>query len=160
MAKTPKPAETSAQDQTSTPPPPEVTPTPTETSAQAGLEQEPVTNPEESPPEDLSREVTLERRPTTIRLDQIDRDKLKQVYCHRSSEELTGDSTQSLVESLVSEGQLTPIEYYRDRDGAAILVRGYRTVEAHHQIIERKLDPEHFNPNMMLPADELVGGTE
>ena len=35
------------------------------------------------------------------------------------------------------EGQITPIEFYRDEQGRAVLMRGYRVVEAHHQIIAR-----------------------
>jgi hypothetical protein len=113
-------------------------------------------------PEDLSRQVTttLAATRTTIRLDQIDRETQKHIYCHRTTAELTDDYAKILVDSLVTEGQVTPVEFYRDCEGRAILVRGYRTVEAHHQIIGRQLDPGHFSNDMKVPAVELVGGSE
>ena len=122
-------------------------------------------------PEELSRAVSLTYRRTTIRLNEIDRDAMKHLYRHRTQEELSWEYQgggkekgqgymQSLVESLVSEGQITPIEFYRDEQGKAILIRGYRTVEAHHQIIARRLDPVRYHPTMELPAVELEGGQE
>jgi hypothetical protein len=125
---------------------------------------------QDSIPDDLANEVTLTTSRTNLRLDQIDRTTLKHVYCHRDTAELTtgntkptappGSSMRSLVESIVSEGQITPIEFYRDTAGNAILVSGYRIVEAHYQIIGKKLDPARFARDMAIPAVELTGGAE
>jgi hypothetical protein len=152
MAKTPKPEVTTpagTPDQGTT-----------ETPTQVGSGQDPRSDIN-SPPEDLSREVTLGTHPTRIRLDAIDKDTLKQFYCHRDEKELvSGANMEALVESIVSEGQITPIEFYRDSAGKAILIQGYRIVEAHRQIIGRQLDPEHFKEDMEIPAVELEGGSE
>ena len=112
-------------------------------------------------PAELTREVTLGSHPTRIRLDQIDRTTLKQVYCHRDEKELvSGTAMEALVESIVSEGQITPVEFYRDSAGQAILIQGYRIVEAHYQILGRQLDPDHFSEDMEIPAVEISGGAE
>jgi transposase-like protein len=155
-----------------TPPTPVPKPAPGGTGAQTPEQVPyPSTPAQDQVPEELSRAVTLTYRRTTIRLSEIDRDKMKQLYRHRTPEELAWEyqgkgadngqgDMQSLVESLVSEGQLTPVEFYRDKEGKAILIRGYRTVEAHHQIIARRLDPVNFHDDMELPAVELEGGQE
>ena len=114
---------------------------------------------------------TLNYAPTTVHLDEIDREVMKHLFNHRDKADMAwgmGDEEnekkqndlRSLAESLLEEGQLTPIEFYRDEQGRAVLVRGYRMVEAYHQIIDRELDPARCNPHMPLLAVQLSGGRE
>ena len=114
---------------------------------------------------------TLNYAPTTVYLDEIDREAMKHVFNHRDKADMAwgmGDEKdekkqndlRSLAESLLEEGQLTPIEFYRDEQGRAVLVRGYRVVEAYHQIIDRELDPARCCLHMPLLAVQLSGGRE
>ena len=156
MAKTPR----SSPSEPEPVPEPEI-PAPA-TITQPGTSESGTTSTNTPASEDLSRQINpaLASKPTTIRLDQIDRETQKRIYCHRTPEELTDDHAKILADSLISEGQVTPIEYYRDDAGRAILVRGYRTIEAHHQIIGKQLDQGHFKADMEIPAVELTGGSE
>jgi len=123
---------------------------------------------------DASTPSQLRYTPCTIRLDQIDAQTLRHVYCHRDGDSLKWDdesrpdNLRSLGESLLGEGQLVPVEFYRHTgttpDGNQvtrnILVRGYRLVEAVQQIISRRLDPERFHAGMEIKAVEITGGGE
>ena len=113
-------------------------------------------------PEELTRAVEMTYKPTTIKLSEIDDETKRPIFFHREKEVLAWSEEEehesylrSLAESLIKEGQITPIEFYRDEEGRPILVRGYLTVEAHRQIIARKLDPTHFHPDMEIKAAEI-----
>src|SRR5512143_1699779 len=79
----------------------------------------------------------LRYTPSVLRLDQVDAQTMRHIYCHRDGpsmawnddKDATPDNLKSLGESLLAEGQVVPIEFYRDGE-RNILVRGYRLIEA------------------------------
>lgn len=116
----------------------------------------------------------LQYTPCTVRLDQLDAQTKRNIYCYRDGDSMKWDddpkpdNLRSLGESLLAEGQLTPVEFFReagtDADGNEvtrnILVRGYRVVEALQQLVHRRSDPERFHAGMELKAVEIGGGAE
>jgi hypothetical protein len=68
----------------------------------------------------LSSTPTLQYLPCTLRLDQVDAQSLRHIYCHRDGpsmawnddKDAAPDNLKSLGESLLSEGQIVPIEFY------------------------------------------------
>ncbi|MGE5359897.1 MAG: hypothetical protein ACM3NQ_12850 [Bacteroidales bacterium] len=103
----------------------------------------------------IERESTATLTHAPIRFCDLDHKSMRHRYCHRAQDALAFNDDKDtfmtrLVESLLSEGQQVPVEYYRDETGRAILIRGYQRCAALLHIIERGLDPERFGPEMMV----------
>jgi hypothetical protein len=112
----------------------------------------------------ISRESVATMVNAPIRLCDLDHKTQAHLYCHREKGALAysddGDSFMTrIVESLLSEGQQVPCEYFRDKAGQAILLRGYQRVTAIWHIVERRLDPERFGAEMLIDAVEVQSAT-
>jgi hypothetical protein len=97
-----------------------------------------------------------------VRLCDLDHESRRHDFCHRSNDALVfgdddGNELKKLVESMILEGQLVPVEYYVDLvTGKKIVIRGTRRIEALRTAAELKLDPEHIFSEMLIQAVEVL----
>jgi hypothetical protein len=78
--------------------------------------------------EALTRATTATTERKKVRHDQIKFDLDR--YLNRDPEALKSENLTPLMESLVLEGLQVPIEFYRDEQGNAVLLKGHRRVSA------------------------------
>src|SRR5438045_753675 len=83
---------------------------------------------------------------TSVPLDQLVLDQER--FCHRDPTALIEEVLQSLMISLVEEGQQVPIEFYVDEDGRKILVKGHRRVAAMRLLAEK--NKPGFSKDMLV----------
>jgi hypothetical protein len=108
------------------------------------------------------RELKSTRRALKIKLKQISVDETKR-YCHRNPDSFTADSLKPLTQSLISEGQQTPLTVVAagttiDGTQQFLPVGGHRRIYSLHEAIKDKTDPEHINEDMLIDVQELVRG--
>ncbi|MHC4398748.1 MAG: hypothetical protein ACYTG0_03620 [Planctomycetota bacterium] len=112
---------------------------------------------------DLSRQSQSTNRMITIRLSQINLDKDRD-YCHRLGDALSKKKLKELAESLVQEGQKTPMTVFDSGqtddqgDKIYILVGGHRRFKALKRAIIDHLADEYISPDMEIFVVEIVKG--
>lgn len=112
-----------------------------------------------------SREAKSTNRSIRIRLSQINIDATTD-FCHRSKEALDVKALKLLAESLVYEGQHTPLTVYdsgkKDLHGEVlyVLIGGFRRYHALKTAIKQKLDVDRIHRDMEVDAVEVVQGDE
>ena len=106
----------------------------------------------------LSKAIT---KPVTIKLCDLDHLSGKDQYCHRNDsvfvyKDEDNNAMKSMMDSLLLEGQNTPVEYYVDLEtGAKVQIKGFRRTHACHKAIALHYDPAHFFAEMELQAIEV-----
>jgi hypothetical protein len=112
---------------------------------------------------DLSRQSQSTNRMITVRLSQINLDKDRD-YCHRMGDALSKAKLKELAESLVQEGQKTPLTVFDsgqtapNGDKIYILVGGHRRFKALQRAIIDHLADEYISPDMEIFVVEVVKG--
>jgi hypothetical protein len=87
-------------------------------------------------------------------------------YCHRLGKALDKEHVASLADSLVSEGQQTPLTVYdsgkKDKDGRSIyiLVGGFRRFNALKSAVDQNLDDTLINMDMEIDVVVVAKGPE
>jgi len=119
-----------------------------------------MTNPKK-PVSRSAKSTSVSRR---VRLSQIATDSERD-YCHRLGDSLKANNLADLADSLVAEGQQTPLTVYDSgrRDGDAvvyILVGGFRRFHALHNAIAGNLDVTRIHVNMEIDVTEVVRGED
>ena len=98
--------------------------------------------------------LKLESSATTsfelVRFDELTQ--LPELYRHRDQAELKA-GLDALIDSLIVEGQLTPIEYYIDELGRKVVLSGHRRLEAIMELIKRNEWP----PDKPIKAQRVEG---
>ncbi len=87
-------------------------------------------------------------------------------FCHRNGEALDAKALKLLAESLVYEGQHTPMTVYdsglknHNGDKLYIVIGGHRRYHALLSAIKQQLDSDRIHPDMEVDAVEVIQGTE
>jgi ParB-like chromosome segregation protein Spo0J len=110
---------------------------------------------EKEPPAVAKRETQAETRPTKVRLNEFVLQPER--YSHRSKEEFKKERLKALMDSLVSEGQQVPIEFFRDKDGRPVVLKGHRRVYGERYLADDHV--HHFTHDMEVDALEVVNAT-
>jgi ParB-like chromosome segregation protein Spo0J len=110
---------------------------------------------EQITPPVAKRETQAQTKPTKARLSEFVL--FPERYSHRSKEEFQKNRLQPLMDSLVSEGLQVPVEFFRDKDGKPVLLKGHRRIHA-----MRFLAEDHapgFTTDMEVDALEVINAT-
>jgi ParB-like chromosome segregation protein Spo0J len=110
----------------------------------------------------VSRSAKSSSTTKRVRLSQIKTDKGND-YSHRESDALKEESLAGLADSLVAEGQQTPLTVYDSgtRDGDDVvytLIGGFRRYNALLQAINKNLDAARIHDDMEVDVVEVVQG--
>jgi hypothetical protein len=119
------------------------------------IERGPAMAKEKEAPAVAKRETQAETRPTKVRL--CDFVLQPERYSHRSKEQFKKERLQALMDSLVSEGQQVPIEFFRDKDGRPVVLKGHRRVYGERYLADDHVP--HFTHDMEVDALEVVNAT-
>lgn len=113
----------------------------------------------------VQRSAKSQSRSIRVRLRQINADRERD-FCHRVGDALSPENLKPLAESLVSEGQQTPLTVFdsgqTDKDGLKIylLIGGFRRFRALTEAVRNNLDSANIHEDMEVEAVEVVRGTE
>jgi ParB-like chromosome segregation protein Spo0J len=103
----------------------------------------------------LCRATNATTRRTKVRLDELKFDLAR--YCHRDEEALKEENLAPLMQSLILEGQLVPIEFFTNAEGEKELLGGHRRVTALRTLADKNVP--RFTRDMEVEANEVLDAT-
>jgi hypothetical protein len=101
------------------------------------------------------RETQAETRPTKVRVSEFVL--YPERFSHRDEAEFKKARLKPHMDSLVSEGMQVPVEFYRDKDGKPVLLKGHRRIFALRALADDNLPG--FSRGMEVDALEVVNAT-